>query len=324
MRLLSETRRRPSERRRPRRRRGARRRRGRRRSNSIATNNALHAFAEHQSVRQSVGRAGGSHRNRRGPDTHPRSPTHARVSQPVLASANSERADPTHGRRAASNRRSRHLRHDRPLRAPQPLRPSREGGAPLLRRLVQDLRRRDRRTRRRLDRHAVRDFHLSRFRRPAPPRSADPDRHRRLGGGGGTREEGRPFLRVLGADVDCARIRRDDRRLPGLAAALVRRGLRHPDVDDGRYRPRRCHQRQSRRLRSLRLGARDPRRLADHPHQAIADGQGRPSAVHRRIQRERPHPAEGAAGGVPRGRRRWTTRSASNSRSRSASPTTGR
>ncbi len=59
-----------------------------------------------------------------------------------------------------------------------------------------------------------------------------------------------------------------------------------------------------RRLRPLRLGARRPARLPDHPHQAVAHGQGRPPPLHRRVQREGPHPARAAARGLPRGRRR--------------------
>ena len=63
----------------------------------------------------------------------------------------------------AAHRRARHQRHDRALRPAQPFRPSRPRRAPLLRRLVQDLRRHHRRSRRRLRRHAIRDLHLSRI-----------------------------------------------------------------------------------------------------------------------------------------------------------------
>ena len=96
------------------------------------------------------------------------------------------------------------------------------------------------------------------------------------------------------------------------------------DVDDGGYRPRRRHELQSGRLRSLRLGARDSPGLADHSHQAEPDGQGRPSAVHGRVQRPRPDPAWPPLEGLCRGRRASTTKSASNSASRSASRTIDR
>ena len=74
------------------------------------------------------------------------------------------------------------------------------------------------------------------------------------------------------------------------------------------------------RLRPLRLGARRAAGLADHPHQAEPDGQGRPPPVHRRVQRQGPHPARAAARGLRRGRRASTTKSASSCRFKEREP----
>ena len=107
-----------------------------------------------------------------------------------------------------------------------------------------------------------------------------------------------------------------------LQKKLSRRRLCDPRLDDGRHRPRRSHQRQPRGLRPLRLGARGPSGLADHPHQTIADGQGRPSPVHRREQRQGPHPAGKAHRRASARAAARTTRSAWSCRSANATPST--
>ena len=150
------------------------------------------------------------------------------------------------GAALAAHRRAGDLGHDRALWAAQPFRPPGPRCAALLCRLVQDLRRHHRRSRRHLGRHAVRDPHLPRLRRSGAARGADRDRHRLLGGGRRAREGGRACLRLLGADERRPRVRRDDRGLPGAAGPADRGGHGGADVDDGRHRPWRRDQRRTR------------------------------------------------------------------------------
>ena len=147
---------------------------------------------------------------------------------------------------------------------------------------------------------------------------------RLLGRGGRAREGGGAGLRLLGADERRARVRRDDRGLPRAAGPADRGADGGADVDDGRHRPRRRDEREPGRLRPLCLGAGGAEGLADHPHQAEPDGQGRAPAVHRRLQRQGQHPAGAAARGLRRGRGAGQRDSASSCRSRSASRTTAR
>ena len=109
----------------------------------------------------------------------------------------------------------------------------------------------------------------------------------------------------------------------GTAGSPGSRRPRRAAEGDDRHRSWRCLFGRSRRHRPLRLGERLRRALADHPHQAKLGQQGRPLALHRGAQSQRPHhPGKADRDGSSRAAAA-TTNCAWSSPSASASPRTG-